>query len=97
QPNSEGMADFGDCNDGAMDTANRSGCSLPLPLLKEIAQTQAFSSLAASTGLGQMDLGGNGPAKRIQGQFVSGGYFETLGVMPVVGWLFSIAGDSHGS
>ena len=98
QPNSEGMADFGDCNDNARDTANPSGCSLPLPFFKEIAaQTQAFSSLAASTGLGQMDLGGNGPAKRIQGQFVSGGYFETLGVMPAVGRLFSMADDQPGA
>jgi predicted permease len=93
QPTTQGMMSFGDCN-GSRDKAHPSGCSLPLPLLKEIqSQTSMFSSLAASTGFGQMDLGGNGPAKRVQGQFVSGGYFETLGVMPAAGRLLSAADD----
>jgi predicted permease len=98
QPSSEGIADFGDCNDDYKDTANPSGCSLPLPLLREIpAHTQMFSSLAASTGSGQMDLSGQGPARRVQGQFISGGYFETLGVMPSAGRLFTMADDRPGA
>jgi predicted permease len=94
QPDSEGMSDYGDCNDDFTNTASPSGCSLPLPLLKDIpAQTQMFSSLAASAGVGQMDLAGNGPAKRVQGQFISGGYFETLGVKPGAGRLLSMSDD----
>jgi predicted permease len=93
EPTTQGMMSFGDCND-RRDKAHPSGCSLPLPLLKEIqAQTGLFSSMAASTGFGQIDLGGNGPAKRIQGQFVSGGYFETLGITPAVGRLLSPADE----
>jgi predicted permease len=93
EPKTEGMMNLGDCADGR-DKAHPSGCSLPLPLLKQIkTQTSAFSNLAASTGFGQMDLGGNGPAKRVQGQFVSGSYFVTLGVQPAAGRLFSPAED----
>jgi predicted permease len=98
QPSTEGMMNFGDCNDHFADKANPSGCSLPLPMLKEIPeQTNVFSSLAASTGFGQMDLGGNGPAKRIVGQFISGGYFETLAVLPAAGRLFSVNDDQNGA
>ncbi len=93
EPDSDGMADFGDCNDPR--GHRLSGCSLPLPLVNEIpAQTNVFTSLAASTGIGQMDLlGGSGPAKRVQGQFISGGYFDMLGIMPAAGRLFSPADD----
>jgi hypothetical protein len=61
EPTTDGMANFGDCNDPYKEVA-LSGCSLPLPLLKELsAHTNVFSSLAASTGIAQMDLGGSGP------------------------------------
>ena len=97
EPSTDGMANFGDCNDPHGKVA-LSGCSLPLPLLKELsAHTNVFSSLAASTGAAQMDLGGSGPARRVQGQFISGGYFETLGIMPAVGRLFSAADDQAGA
>lgn len=97
QPTTEGMVAFGDCNDH-MGKMHPSGCSLPLPVLNEIqTQTSVFSTLAASTGFGQMDLAGNGPAKRIQGQFVSGRYFETVGVLPAAGRLISTADDRPGA
>jgi len=91
-PESEGAMNFGDCNEGLRE--HPMGCSLPYPLVKEIqTQTNVFSSLGASTGFGQMDLAGNGPAKRVQGQFVSGQYFETIGVMPAAGRLLSESDD----
>jgi predicted permease len=93
EPTVMGLMNFGDCND-RRNPAHPAGCSLPLPLLKRIQEeTNVFSSMAASTGFGQMDLGGNGAAKRVQGQFVSGGYFETLGIMPAAGRLLSAADD----
>ena len=41
--------------------------------------------------------GGSGPARRVQGQFISGGYFDTLGIMPAAGRLFSPADDQPGA
>jgi len=98
EPTTMGMVASGDCNDHR-GKENPSGCSLPLPLVKEIQnQTNDFSTLAASSsGFGQMDLGGNGPAKRVTGQFVSGAYFETLGVVPAIGRLLSQADDQAGA
>ncbi len=96
EPDTDGMAIFGDCNDSF--GKQLSGCSLPLPLLKEIpAQTDVFSNLAASTGPGQIDLGGSGPARRVLGQFISGGYFDTLGILPAAGRLFSATDDQPGA
>lgn len=98
EPTTMGMMAAGDCNDRT-GKVNPARCSLPLPLLKEIQnQTNDFSSLAASSsGFGQIDLGGNGPAKRVTGQFVSGAYFETLEVVPAIGRLLSQADDHPGA
>lgn len=92
EPTVMGLMNFGDCND-RMDRVHPAGCSLPLPVLKSLLETNQFSGVAAVTGFGQMDLGGNGTAKRIQGQFASGNYFSTLGIKPAAGRLLSEADD----
>ncbi len=80
-----GTSSFGDC--GREESANRySGCSLSYPMFKEIAaRKDLFSNAMAFAGPSQMDLSGNGPASVAQGELVSGGYFETLGVGAALG------------
>ncbi len=93
-PETHGYSSFGDCDD-QKDDAHPEGCSLPLPFFKEVqAQTNVFSHLAAFTGGEQLDLGGNGPAKMVRGEFVSGDYFPTLGVRAHLGRLFSQSDDA---
>src|SRR6266851_2093476 len=82
---------FGDCavTDG-MDSANPSGCSFSHPFVNEIrSQTTVFSGLALSGGGEQLNLVGNGPASLIPGQYVSGDFFQTLGIQPVLGRLLA--------
>lgn len=98
EPTTEGLEGFADCDEHLMDRAHPSGCALPLPILQELkTHTNVFTSLAVFTQLGQTDLGGNGPAKRVRSEFVSGGYFETLGVNPAIGRLLSAADDQPGA
>jgi predicted permease len=86
---------FGDCDDEDDNNSQHPwGCSLPLPFFKEVeAQNNVFSNVAAFTGGGQLDLSGNGPAQMVRGEFVSGGYFQTLGVRAHLGRLISSADD----
>ena len=93
-PETHGYSTSGDCDDQKND-AHPDGCSLPLPFFKEVqAQTTVFSHLAAFTEAGQLDLSGNGPAKMVRGEFVSGDYFPTLGVCAHLGRLLSPADDT---
>ncbi|MBZ5505444.1 MAG: ABC transporter permease [Acidobacteriia bacterium] len=85
---------FGDCEDNS-DGPNPSGCSLPLPFFKEIQkQGTVFSHVAAYTGNQQLDLSGNGPARMIRSQFVSGDYFGTIGIHAHLGRLFLESDDT---
>jgi predicted permease len=98
EPTTEGLEGFADCDEHLMDKAHPSGCALPLPMLQELkTHTNFFASLAVFTQFGQTDLGGNGPAKRVRSEFVSGGYFETLGVNPAIGRLLSAGDDQRGA
>jgi macrolide transport system ATP-binding/permease protein len=92
-PNAHSYRIFGDCDDDDR-SEHPWGCSLPLPFFKEVeAQNNVFSNVAAFTGGGQLDLSGNGPAQMVRGEFISGGYFPTLGVRAHLGRLISSADD----
>ena len=87
-PRIHSYSSFGDCNDQTQG-AHPSGCSLPLPFFRDVqARAAEFSHVAAYTGSEQLDLSENGPARMVQGQFVSGDYFGTLGVRAHLGRLF---------
>ncbi len=93
-PETHSYRTFGECDDQS-NPAHPAGCSLPLPFFKEVqAQTSVFSHLAAFTGGEQLDLAGNGPAKMVRGEFISGDYFGTLGVHPHLGRFMAPAEDS---
>ncbi len=92
-PEIRGYRNFGECKD--QDTkAHPAGCSLSLPFFKEVqAQTNLFSHVAAYTGIAAFDMAGNGPARRVRGEFVSGEYFGTLGVRAAIGRLLVPSDD----
>jgi predicted permease len=93
-PMNYGYSSYGDCDDD-FKAAQPWGCSLPLPYFKDVqAQNSVFSHVAAFSGGQQLDLGGNGPAKMIKGQFITGDYFATLGVRAYRGRLLAPSDDA---
>ena len=71
------------------------GSSFSYPMYKDLrTQTmQVFSGLLATYPAG-LDVSGQGEAERIQGDLVSGNYFEVLGVRPALGRVFSMADET---
>ena len=60
-------------------------------------RVKGFAGLAAGSGVGSLGLqlpenGQTGVAELVQNQFVSGNYFDVLGLLPAAGHLFS-SGD----
>ena len=94
-PSNYSYRSFGDCDDH-LKASPPGGCSLPLPYFKDVqAQTSVFSHLAAFTSGGQLDMSGNGPAKMVKGEFVSGDYFPILGVHAYMGRVISPSDDQQ--
>jgi macrolide transport system ATP-binding/permease protein len=87
--------DYGDCDDHA-GAANPIGCSFSELMFNDIrTKTNVFSSIAAFSGGERVDLSGNGAATTIDSpKYVSGDYFQTLGVHPFTGRLIGSADDA---
>jgi len=94
-PGNMSYRNFGEC-DETHDGGSASGCSLSLPFFKQVAQSGLFSHVAAYTVAGQVDMSGNGTARMVKGEFVTGDYFQTLGVRAHLGRLIN-AGDDDAS
>jgi len=95
-PGNMSYRNFGECDESHDGTTAR-GCSLSLPFFKQVqAQAGLFSHVAAYAGIGQLDMSGNGPARMVKGEFVTGDYFQTLGVRAHLGRLVN-AGDDDAS
>jgi predicted permease len=93
-PQTHSYRSFGECDD-QKDDSHPTGCSLPLPFFRQAqGQPGPFSHLAAFTGGDQLDMSGNGPARMVRGEFVSGDYFGTLGVRSELGRLFAETDDA---
>jgi predicted permease len=85
-PRDLSTSSFGDCAFNEHNSASVTSCSLPYPLFQEVQkQTKVFTDAMAFAGPSQMSLSGNGAATIVQGELVSGSYFETLGVSPALG------------
>ncbi len=81
-----GISSYSDCASSPRNATSVTSCSLPYSLFQEIQkQTQVFADAMAFAGPSQMNLSSNGAATIAQGELVSGSYFETLGVSPVLG------------
>ena len=70
-------------------------CTFSYPLFKSIElKNDIFSSAAAFAGPVQLNAVANGPAAVINGEIVSGSFFQTLGVRAVLGRTFEEHDDT---
>lgn len=86
---------FDDC--AAEGRGSGIGCSFSYPAFKEIRAAKIFKGLGAFAGPPQLTLTGNGAASIARGEFVSGDYFETLGVKAALGRTLEPADEAPGA
>ncbi len=86
---------FGACQTKFQET-DAAGCSFSFPILHAVeAQKDLFSGTAAYSHTGDISLSGNGPASVINSaEYVSGGFFPTLGVSAAAGRTIQPDDDS---
>ncbi|HYL63554.1 MAG TPA: ABC transporter permease [Candidatus Methylomirabilis sp.] len=86
---------YGDCESDFQPTG-AFGCSLSEPFFREVLKSRdVFSSVAAFAGSQPLNVSGNGAANVVdQAEYVSGGYFETLGIQPALGRLINREDDA---
>lgn len=85
-PKHRSSSSYGDC---------AADCSVSMPFFEAVrAQTSSFSGVASFAGALQIDLSGNGPASIADGQYVSGNYFNLLGLKVVFGRPLGPADDT---
>jgi predicted permease len=101
QPNA-GFGQFGDCEPNLENGATSSepimtsDCSFSVPFFREIQKRKdAFASFAAFAGTSPLVLSGSGAASTVRRpNYVTGEYFETLGIMPALGRLIRHEDDT---
>jgi predicted permease len=95
EPSNHNNMSYGDCA-GFHENSAQGDCSFSEPFYKELrTQDGIFSNLAAFAGGDRLDLSENGAASTVdQPEYVSGNYFETLGVQPALGRLFNTDDDT---
>ena len=97
QENDLGISVYGDCQHTEWKPPY-SGCGFSYPIYQSIrGQIGAFSSVLAMAGGPPLNLSGNGPARVVQGELVSGNYFETLGVSATFGRTLQPSDDHPGA
>ncbi len=96
-PKTHSSSSYGDCLTNFGD-GESSGCSLSKPFVEDVrSKTGVFSGLATFAYAGPLNLSGNGPATQAHAQYVSGDYFETLGVRAAAGRVFQRSDDTPSS
>jgi predicted permease len=91
-PNTDSYWSQGDC--AIHSGTGTSGCSFSEPMFRQIERSDAFAGASAFAGAGQLNLTGNGPATLVNGQFVSGDFFQTTGVKAALGRVIFPTDDS---
>ena len=92
-PNHASRTGYGDCQDKEKPVLVQ--CSFPTPFFNKVADTGVFAHFATFAGAPQMSLSGNGPATTVDNaEYVSGDYFETLGIHAEAGRLIAPADDT---
>lgn len=98
RPQSIGHSSHGDCKSTDWGASFSSSCSFSYPMVKEIrGQSHVFSGLAAFAGPAQLDLSGNGQASMVNGELVSGDFFQTMGVGAVEGRTLDLTDEKPGA
>jgi predicted permease len=101
QPNA-GFGQFGDCEPNLENGATSSepimtsDCSFSVPFFRAIQKRKdAFASFAAFAGTSPLVLSGSGAASTVRRpKYVTGEYFETLGIKPALGRLINHEDDT---
>jgi predicted permease len=91
-----GTSSYGDCDSNWGDV-NPSGCSLSKPFLEDVRKLGLFSGMAEFAGADRITVTGKGEAHHGNAQFVSGDYFQTLGVGAAVGRVLTPNDDLPGA
>ncbi|MGA2740288.1 MAG: ABC transporter permease [Bryobacteraceae bacterium] len=91
-----GFSSYGDCSNRS-GTDNPHGCSLSKPFLDDVREHGPFSGLAEFAGAGGITVSGRGAVHQANGQYVSGDYFQTLGVGPELGRVFVPSDNAPGA
>src|SRR6516164_4421675 len=73
---------------------NPSECSFSEPMFRGIRNASQFAGVAAFANTGFLSLTGNGPATMINGQFVSGDFFQTMGIKAAAGRVLAMRDDA---
>ena len=95
-PKIHSHSSYGDC-DSQRQGADQHGCSLSKPFLDEVREHGPFLSLAEFAGGPPMTVSGIGGVHRANPQYVSGGYFQALGVEAALGRMLVPADDKVGA
>jgi predicted permease len=96
-PNTKGYYSYMSCGSSNAG-ATEHGCSFSYPMFHQFRALQdAFSSVTALGGNVGLNLRGNGPARFVHGELVSGDFFDALGVRAALGRTFRPADDVPGA
>jgi len=97
-PNLKGHYNYMSCPAANAGATGEHGCWFSYPMFQQFHSKQdAFSTVAALCGNVGLNLRGNGPASFVQGEMVSGDFFETLGVGPSLGRTLNPSDDTPGA
>ncbi len=96
QPKIHMSSSYGDC-DSKFSASNPRGCSFSKPFLDEVRNLGLFSGMAEFASANPLTESGRGESHRVNGQYVSGDYFQTLGVRPALGRVITAADDQPGA
>jgi predicted permease len=97
-PNLKGHYSYMFCPAASSGATGEHGCSFSFPLFRQFQSLQdQFSSVTGLCGNVGLNLRGNGPATFVQGEMVSGDFFDTLGVGAAVGRTFGPSDDTVGA
>jgi hypothetical protein len=87
---------YGDCPNAK--NVGISSCSFSHPFVNALAaMTTSFTGIAAFQSAGQIAVSGHGAANLARAQYVSGRYFDVLGVSPAAGRTLQVADDQPGA
>ena len=95
-PNTKGQYSYMPCPSAS--STGEHGCTFSYLMFQQFQSLQdAFLSVTALGVDVGLNLRGNGPATFVQGEMVSGDFFDTLGVGPALGRTFDPSDDKPGA
>ncbi len=98
RPKTNGHSSYGDCQVTQWEASFASSCSFSYPTVRQIREnSHVFSGIAAFAGPTQLDLSGNGTASMVNGEAVSGDFFQTLGVGAAAGRTLDLNDEKPGA